>query len=256
MLIRSEQFKILQAYANTGFVGEMADHLRSFAPKMCEIVGVPGVRNIAESGIQRARDHGLTNRGPIRFFLELTCSLGAGFDTDPQLPWVTETLSDTSIQSDLLRADCLYKRLVVYLDYVAGPNNQYSIGAITKALNFNHLSAPTEGGWSSRAIMKEMSRLHPQKYTFIGDDAAAEIVHNAEARAKTFELSDQPGATMVLAGLQFTLGHQIFEDPFYPWINATLNAPRTADGGHKLNRLASKLRTYGTHALNYLTQDR
>lgn len=253
MFIRSEQLETLQTDASDGFVSEMADHLRSFAPRVCEVVGEPGVRHIAESGILRARSHGLTNRGPISFFLKLICSLGVGFDTDPQLPWIAETLNDPSIQSDMLRADCLYKRMVVYLDHVAGPKNQYTIRAIDKALNLNPLDAPRER-WSQQAIMDEMAHIHPQKYDFIGKGVAAALVRSAAAQAETYGLPAQQGATVVLAAIQFALGHRICEDPFYPWIAATLNNPRTVDGEHRLNRLTSKLRTYGRSALTYLTQ--
>jgi hypothetical protein len=253
MIIRSKQFEILKTHDNAGFVAEMADHLRWFAPKICEVVGKPGVHRIAESGILRARDYGLTNRGPIRFFLELISSLGVGFDTDPQLPWIAETLNDASIQTDMLRADCLYKRMVAYLDHVSGPNNQYTIEAIDKTLNFNPLDLLQEK-WSQKAIMNEMAHMHPQKYDFIGEDVAAEIASNAAAQAEDYGLPTHQGAAMVLAGLQFALGHRICEDPFYPWIAATLNNPRAVDGEHKLNRLKSKLRTYGKAALTYLTQ--
>ncbi len=253
MIIRSEQSEILQTHANAGFVAEMADHLRSFAPKVCEVVGEQGIHDIAESGILSARSYGLTNRGPICFFLELLCSLGIGFDTDPQLPWIAETLNDASIQTDILRADCLYKRMVVYLDYVAGPNNQYSIRAIDRALNFNPLDAPQER-WSQQATMNEMAHIHPQKFDLIGEEVAAAIISNAKAQAETYGLAAQQGATVVLAGIQFALGHRICEDPFYPWIAATLNDPRTVDGEHKFNRFTSKLRTYGKYALTYLTQ--
>jgi len=252
MIIRSEQFEILESYAKASFVTEMADHLRSFAPKICEVVGEPGIRQIAETGIQRAQGYGLTGRGPIRFFLELTCSLGDGFDTDPQLPWVAETLNDDSILSDLLRADLLHKRMVVYLDHVAGPGNQFSTTAIEKALSFNYHYAPPEG-WSQQAMMNVMEQIHPQKYEFIGDNVAAVLVRNAANHVETCSLSAQEGATVLIAGLQFALGHRICEDPYYPWIAATLKDSRIVDGEHKLDRLATKLRTYGRHALDYLT---
>jgi hypothetical protein len=253
MIIRSEQIETLRAYASDTFVAEMAEHLQSFAPKVCEVVGEPGVRRIAESGIERARNYGLTNRGPVRFFLELTCILGVGFDTDPQVPWAAETLNERSIQTDMLRADRLYERMVVYLDHVAGPNNQYATEALERALNFNHQAAPQEG-WSQQAMMNVMAHMHPQKYEFIGEDVAAAIVRNAATQAEIYGLPAQRGAAALLAGMQFAMGYRICEDPFYPWIAATLKDPRTVDGEHRLDRLASKLRTYGKHVLAYVTQ--
>jgi hypothetical protein len=252
MLIRSEQVKILETVAKASFVTEMSDHLHSFAPKICEVVGVPGIRRIAEIAIQRAQGYGLTGRGPIRFFIELTCSLGDGVDTDPQLPWVAETLNDDSIPSDLLRADLLHKRMVIYLDLVAGPDNQFVTRAIETALSFNYHDTAPEGG-SVQAMMAVMKRIHPQKYEFIGEDVAGAIVRNAADYVETCGLSAQKGATVLIAGLQFALGHRICHDPYYPWIGATLRDSRIVDGEQKLDRLATKLRTYGRHALDYLT---
>jgi hypothetical protein len=45
-------------------------------------------------GVARAVELGFTKRGPIRLFLELEWLFGTGFDTDPQIPWAGEVLSD------------------------------------------------------------------------------------------------------------------------------------------------------------------
>jgi hypothetical protein len=253
MRMRTEQFEVLQDYAEAVFVAEMAAHLRSFAPRICEIVGAQGVNKIAESGIKRARSYGLENRGPIGFFLQLTCSLGTGFDTDPQLQWAAETLTDDSIQTDMLRIELLHKQMVVYFDLIAGPNNQYATQAIKKAVNFDPMQAPA-GGWSQQAIMDLLAYIHPQKFNFIGEAVAAVIIRKAVTEVEIHQLPVEKGAVAVLAGIQFALGHRICEDPFYPWIAATLENTRIIDREQKLNRLSSKLQTYGKHALAYLLQ--
>jgi hypothetical protein len=103
-------------------------------------------------------------------------------------------------------------------------------------------------------MMNVMAHMHPQKYEFIGEDVAAAIVRNAATQAEIYGLPAQRGAAALLAGMQFAMGYRICEDPFYPWIAATLKDPRTVDGEHRLDRLASKLRTYGKHVLAYVTQ--
>ncbi len=252
MIVRAAQIETLEAYAKDAFTKEMAEHLKSFAPKLCEVVGDPAVRRIAESGIERARSYGLTNRGPVRFFLELTCTLGSGFDTDPQLRWASETLTDGSIPTDMFRAERLHERMVVYLDRVAGPNHEYAIDALKKLLEFNFEIAPREG-WSEEAVLKVIARLYPQKYEFVGESIARTITQEAAGEAAQYGLPAGKGAA-ALAGTKFAMGHQICEDPWYPWIGTALKDDRIVDGEGRLSRLVSKLRTYGTHVLAYFSR--
>ena len=252
MNVRSEQIQTLEVHAQDSFVREMAEHLKTFAPKVCEIVGDPAVREIAQLGIQRARSYDIRNRGPVRFYLELMSSLGSGFDTDPQLPWAAETLKDGSIRTDMLRADRLFQRLVAYLDQVAGPDNQYATDALNRFLQFNP-DAPPREGWTQQAVLRVMSHIYPQKLNFIGENIAQAILRKATDEAASYGLPAQKGA-VVLAGAEFAMGHQICEDPFYPWIAGTLKDPRIVDPEAKLKRLTSKLQTYAKHVLAYVTQ--
>jgi hypothetical protein len=252
MIIRCEQLQTLKAYAEGAFATEMVEHLKSYAPKVCEVVGDLGIRRIVESEIQHARGYGFSNRGPVRFFLELTCSLGCGFDTDPQLRWAAETLNDGFIQNDMLRADHLYERMVMYLDRVFGPDQQYAIQALQRWLEVDFEMAPREE-WSEKPVLKLMAHLYPEKFEFVGESVASTLVQQATAEAVKYDLPQGKGAA-ALAGMKFAMGHRICEDHYYPWVSSALKDPRIVDGERRLARLISKMRTYGTHVLAYFTQ--
>lgn len=249
MIIRSAQMVTLGAYANHAFANELAEHLKLFAPELCNVVGEPGVHEIAASGIERAHSYGLTNRGPVRFFLELMSTMGSRFDTDPQIPWASQVLTDGSIPTDMLRADRLYERMLVYLDRVDGPDRRYAIAAFTRSREFDVESAPREG-WSEKAVLNSLARVYPEKFEFIGESLARTIARQAAEEAAAYGLPPGKGPA-VLALSKFVMGHQICVDPFYPWIAATLNDARIVDGNSRLARLVSKLHLYGTHVLAY-----
>jgi len=78
-------------------------------------------------------------------------------------------------------------------------------------------------------------------------------MRKAAEEAARYRLPMREG-TAVLTAMKFAMGHQICEDPFYPWIAATLHDPLTIDGDGRLARLVSKLRTYGTYVLTYFSQ--
>jgi hypothetical protein len=248
MIIRAEQFQTLEAYGDEAYALEVAEHLKSFAPPLCEVVGDAAVREIARSGIRRARGYGLQNRGPVGFFLELMGTLGTGFDTDPQLVWASETLTDSNISSDMARAERLHEQMVAYLDVVAGPGHEYAIDALRRLLAFNF----DEPEWSEQSVLTALGELYPQKFEFIGESTASRLFQLAGREAATYGLPAGKGGA-ALAGTLFAMGHRICEDPFYPWISATLKDPRIVDGEHRLKRLAGKLKTYGTHVLTYFS---
>jgi hypothetical protein len=249
MIIRAEQFQTLEAYGNEAYALEVAEHLKSFAPPLCEVVGDAAVREIARSGIRRARGYGLLNRGPVGFFLELMCTLGSGFDTDPQLEWASETLTDPSTPSDMIRTERLHEKMVAYLDVVAGPDHQYATAALQRLLAFNF----DEPEWSEQSVLTALGDLYPQKFEFIGESAASRLFQLAGREAATYGLPAGKGGA-ALAGTMFAMGHRICEDPFYPWVSATLKDPRIVDGERRLNRLAAKLKTYGTQVLAYFSR--
>jgi len=251
MIIRSDQMEALEAQTSAVFLAEMEEHLRSFAPRLSAAAGEEGVHKAVEMGLQGARTYGLVKRGPIRFYLELMCTLGSGFDSDPQLAWATETLTDQSIPGDMLRAERLYERLVVYMDQVAGPDQQYAIQALRNALDFNYEEAARQNEISTPAILKNLATLYPEKFEFAGATVMHGIVAQAEQQAAEYGLAD-PRAVPVLAGLQFSFGHQACTDPLYPWISRTLTDPLTVDAEGKLARLISKLRIYADRMLAHV----
>ena len=55
--------------------------------------------------------HGFTNRGPLRFYLELMCVHGWFFDEDPQNPWASVTLNTASLDDQMARSERLAERI-------------------------------------------------------------------------------------------------------------------------------------------------
>ena len=175
------------------------------------------------------------------------CTLGTGFDTDPQLEWASETLTDRSTPSDMIRAERLHQKMVAYLDVVAGPDRRYATAALQRLLAFNF----DKSEWSEQSMLTALGDLYPQKFEFIGESAARRLFQLAGREAAKSACSAGKGGA-ALAGTMFAMGHRICEDPFYPWVSATLKDPRIVDGERRLNRLAAKLKTYGTQVARLL----
>src|SRR6187431_1511713 len=109
LTIRTAQFEALRAVPRGVFEDSMVAHLAKYAPKHCEVIGQDAVREAIRLGIDRARTYGLTNRGPVRFYLESMFMFGSDFDTDPQFSWATAILNDGRLSDQMAKADRLYE---------------------------------------------------------------------------------------------------------------------------------------------------
>src|SRR5258708_1898210 len=102
-----EAFRTMAEYA---FETEMVVHLAEFSPLLSKTAGEEQMRKTIRLGIAQASSHGLTNRGPVRLYLELMLLFGSHFDTDPQYPWATAILKNLSAGDQMQRAEILFQK--------------------------------------------------------------------------------------------------------------------------------------------------
>lgn len=244
-VIRSEQLRCFEEAALAAFIDAMADHLAGLWPRHCRSIGRENQRRAIQSGICRARDHGFSRRGPVRFFLELTFPLGSEFDTDPQLPWAARILVDPT-EYEMDKAQRLYAAWREYRDRVRGSANLYTVRALHRArkLDLESLDRAHAATPDSQALLGLFGRLHPEKAAVVGDEGLRAIIRRADEMALRLGARGARGVA-VLALLAFFLGHRFDRDLLYPWIQETLEHATADGGGHRaLDRLEAKTRIY------------
>lgn len=167
LIIRDEQMKVFEEVALRSYEDEMVQHIKQFTPRHSEIIGEPAVRQVIRKGIEQAKEYGLTNRGPVRFYIELMFMLGSYFDTDPQYPWAEEILTNSEITDQMQRADRLYEKAMDFIDKVSGLNHKYEEEAIRRfsQMRFEDFSM------SKNEIVMHLKRIYPQKCEYIGEQA-------------------------------------------------------------------------------------
>src|SRR5262245_7401254 len=95
----------LEEIRSPEFEDFMVTHLSDFSPLHSRSLGEPSIRSLINLGIERAKKHGFTRRGPVKFYIEAIILLGIDFDTDPQYPQAGNILRDKSITDQTQRAD-------------------------------------------------------------------------------------------------------------------------------------------------------
>lgn len=251
LVIRQSQMSSLADASLRRFEDEMVEHLREFAPRLSDIMKEQGVRRAVRLGFERSEGYGLTNRGPRRFYLELMFTLGSHFDTDPQLPWAQEILTDKTLTDQMLRADALYRASAEYLDDVLGAQNEYAVEALER-LNATPLEEyDLAGDGAVSRALSGMRTIHPRKSDRVGEAVLRLIALRGIALADEYQIPSSYGRALMIA-LAFGFGHRVVEDPVYPWVAATLADASTPEPEDRCRKLHRRMRTYVERTIEHL----
>lgn len=250
LIIRAQHMEVFRHVTLRAFEDQMVAHLYQFAKRHCEVIGEQNVREVIRLGMERAKMYGLTNRGPVRFYIELMFMFGIAFDTDPQLPWVQEILNSPETQDQMERADRLYDKMIEYLAKVAGRNNEYAIKALRAIHNRVSLPFSFSKELFESEMLSEMKRIYPQKCFYTGEPPLRELIHEAVASAEAYSIQTMRGVALFVV-LMFALGHGFAQDPLFPWISRTLQDPRVIGPDQRAERIEAKAVAYLDQVLTY-----
>lgn len=222
------QMSALGLLAGQNFVDELVDHLFQFAPDHARSLGPAALRPIVEIGVQRAKDHGFTQRGPIRYYIELMFLLGSDFDTDLQFPWASSILNRPwTGEPQVRRASELFWLTNRYLEAAAGPRNQFIVDGLRRAQACELRFEPASHGDQVTLIREHLRYLAPEKCAFIGDDRLDRLIRHAQDQSATRGGCSATDHAFI-AVLMFGLGWGCLKDPQFPWVGLTFQrrAPR------------------------------
>ena len=223
--IRREQVDSFRKAAIQEFEDEMVEHLKQFARRHWQIIGEPAGREVIRMGIDRAAKYGFTNRGPVRFYIELMFMFGSYFDTDPQYPWAGTILKSSGQMNQMDYADRLYDAMNGYLECVSGPKHEY-LQAATRRLScfqIEDCAVPEEALHEN--LLRALKTIYPQKHAYLGDAILNKVIAQGFQLASSHGLLHERGKVLMVA-LTFSVGHGFPTDPLYGWIS------RRLDQGH------------------------
>ncbi len=251
MKIRKEQVQVFEEVRMPDFEDYMVEHLKDFSPLHSKSLREDGIRALIRLGIERAKKHGFTRRGPVRFYIETAILLGIDFDTDPQYPWAGSILRDPSVPDQTERADRVHAWLMELLDAAGGPERQYAKQALHRARKIPFQAMPVSDPSFGDEAIRRMRGMHPEKVGYLGETVLRGLIPRAFEEAKKYSVSTDAGVCLFL-GLMFAVGHGVAGDPKYPWVANTLTNPAITDPDTRVERLYSKTMTYLDHVLQHV----
>jgi len=255
LIIRKEQMRIFELVALRRFEYELVRHIREFAPRPYKNIGEQNVYKIVKMGLQRAMEYGLTNRGPIRFFIEQMFMFGSYFDTDPQYSWTHKILDDHAISNQKERADSLYKKTMDYLDKAVGPDCKYEKDALQRIIQSGIEDLPTSEIQFESNMYKYMKAIYPEKSTYIGEQEIIALIQSGHIYANKNFITRYHGIALFII-FMFAFGHRCFEDLQFSWIQKILQNHSNSEHDKKIERLKSKIMIYFRHVHSELEKEK
>ena len=247
--IRKEQMRAMGRVEFRSFEKQMLKHVHLYFPKHIELLGEEGVLKLIRHGYERGKEYDFSTRHEVCLFIDFMIMLGSDFDSDPQLPWVTEILKDESAYNPTERIDALYDKAMEYLDSVVGKNQVFPVGPLRKLLHYpiGELEQRLAGG-VEQGVLVEFRRIWPQKYRYVGLHQLNKLIREGIELASTYGFISKRSVGFYLI-LMFLLGHRFNADPQYPWLSGILNDQELKDETQMFDKLFSTFKMILSKAL-------
>jgi len=233
--IRSEQIEAFESARAAHFEPRTVQHLKERFPKHCDVLKDEGILEVIHYGIGRAETYGLTHQSEVRLFIDLTLMFGRYFDTDLQIPWAAEILTDDDLTDQLVKAQRLHAAAMDYLDQTAGPNNAFIDAALQKALNEPVDIATGDVSRFQSTMLIKLEQIWSAKYDYIGEETARQLIKLGISAARRYGLKTESGVLIYIV-MMYLLGVGFDRDPLFAWAAPILN-DKTLDRDDKAKQL-------------------
>ncbi len=221
LIIRKVQLDRFALERRLSFEQEMACYLRRHFPFEAAHADLEAWVRL---GLASAGDAGFAGRAESAQYLALVAMLGVGFDADPMLPWVEQTLAGPAPAQQ--RMDRMFDRSLDFLDAIGGRKCAWLIRAKLRVRRQD--TTVLDSGVRARRLTRELAdvlrAIYPQKADAVGEVAMKKLVESAIECARSRGALRHQSA-LIQALHAFMLGCGFAADPLYPWTMASLAEP-------------------------------
>jgi hypothetical protein len=242
--IRKVQMVELAKVSLKSFEDDMVEHIKKFFPKYHEVMGEPTVRKGIRYGIDRAKVYGFTTERDVCLYINLMFLLGSNFDTDVQLPWLADILTDEAGMEAAARMDKVYDAALKYLDDVAGVENEHAGRALKTipGIPFDDFSLSATGNIENR-IGGTIRKIWPRKVARLGEELTRGLIRKGIGNAGRYGITFDRGVAIYVV-FMFMAGSGFDRDPLFPWAGAVLAEKSIADQSARVGRLYGEMMAF------------
>lgn len=229
LTIRAAQLETLGLASRARFESELsALFIDAYPRETRQAGGDEAMSRWVRAGVAAALSAGYRSERAASRWVLLRLTLGSGFATDPQLPWVPKLLDPFGYPDPDARVDGVLQQTLQYLDETAGHRCCHVVRAMIRIrrLDFSGVTALEERAAIDDAC-ERLRTLYPEKMEYQGFRTTATSVKLMALRARQLGLTTAGGAFLFVV-LSFMLGHEFDRDPLHPWAMEILHGAATA----------------------------
>lgn len=215
--ITNEQLKKLEPSVLDRYITELVTHCDEKFPYLKKTMGAENLEQVLRKGINKANEQGFTQRGPVKFYIDLLIVFGWSFETDPQYAWIIGALEKQQHLTQLDSTSLLYDHTIKYLNNISGERSQYLFDAAIELdqLTLDAINLPREN--YIQQVHAFLERVYPQKYHNTQSDNLTLLIKQGITKSyHEYNFVESNHVSLVVL-LMFLLGHEFDYDPFYVW---------------------------------------
>ena len=215
--ITDQQLKILEPYAYENYITELVEHCDKKFPHLRKTMGEEKLRQTLRQSVEKAKKNGFTQRGPVRFYIEMLIIFGWDFESDPQYPWIKESLQNNQDLSNFDASMELYREVDKYLDNIYGENNKHLVAVADKLQQLTLDNAKVTEKHFMQDILTLLEEIYPQKYHLAEREQLKKLVEKGIQKSRNDYQFEQLNHIGLVILLMFSFGHEFDHNPFYQW---------------------------------------
>lgn len=208
--------------AKENFLNEIMPYLQRNYSYICQYTPNHELREYLYSLVEQAEEIGFTQRGPVRFFVDMTIVLGSNFITDPSYYWISQFLEEHQSLDQLEMSMLLHKKVNHYLNQVMSDEYQ-RWKQIKENLLFLINQNKQEPEYTfyitgfEEYILRKLALIYPEKYHLLSEEALAHFVLQAREKAQQNYSFRGSKEELFVIVLMFIFGHEFDQTPLLAW---------------------------------------
>ncbi|WP_228005956.1 hypothetical protein [Xenorhabdus sp. BG5] len=241
--INEEQWNRLQNNSLNAYIDELVAHCNESYPYLEIKLGKDGLKLALKNAIEKAKNEGFDQRGPVQIYTDLLILFGTDFHTDPQYAWIKIILNNNSNIGQLEKTTLLYHEVTRYLSRVHGEQDENLKANIIKFQNINieHLNVQWNTYENNVSIL--LKSLFPQKYQYIEQNNIKHFIRLGIEKSNQYGIENSNHSAFITL-IMFLLGHEFDQDIFLPHLNTKLFKQYYSDTDALIMEMEKNIKEY------------
>jgi len=222
LAIKQPQIDTLSQSLGKEFQNKALNYIEEFFPTYHQTLDDQTLNNLISHSFKKSQKYGFESKRNAMLFLNLSIMLGADFDTDPQLPWVANTLADEEIENLDEKLDTLHERTLLFLDRIWGEENEFLQQAVNECslIKFDSLEQKMRSA-NEEQVLHDLYNIHPEKFQASGLPHMKAMLALGASEAIKYGINNRTGLFIFLT-MMLMFGSGFHTDPQYPWAQKAL----------------------------------